>query len=486
MTIFRKEAKALSAVVLKKNMKKYNKLDVVFEPVADPEISLPEEKPEIPAEIFENHIKLACQRMQQEGLDCLLVYADREHYGNFRYLTGFEPRFEEGVLVLHKDGRAFVLLGNECSQMYKLSPHKLQPVLCQVLSLPNQTMDQFTSMEDCLKQAKIESQMRVGVVDWKLIQPAYGQNYRHTYCAPAFIIDTLARIVGADHMINATGLFISPEDGMRLINTADEIAAYEYGAAMAGQDVLNAVKSLRVGVKETDTARCLVTEGRVLSCHPIVAFGRDAFKGLISPTDCKLEKGDAVSISLGLVGGLTCRNGYAVETEEELDENGRKFFQNIARQYFAAVASWYEYIGIGVTGGQLFDLMQEIIPQHEYGWKLNPGHLIADEEWLSSPVYPGSQAVFKSGMLMQMDIIPSVIGMVSPNMEDGLCIANDDLQLELAQRFPHVYKRMMSRRTFMENQLHISIKKEILPMSNCSALYRPLMLNKAYAFCLRK
>lgn len=36
-----------------------------------------------------------CEKMWERGLDVLIVYADREHGGNFAYLTGFVPRFED-------------------------------------------------------------------------------------------------------------------------------------------------------------------------------------------------------------------------------------------------------------------------------------------------------------------------------------------------------------------------------------------------------
>lgn len=41
------------------------------------------------------------------------MYADKEHGGNFEYLTGFIPRFEEALLVLHREGEAVLVLGNE-------------------------------------------------------------------------------------------------------------------------------------------------------------------------------------------------------------------------------------------------------------------------------------------------------------------------------------------------------------------------------------
>lgn len=52
-------------------------------------------------------------QMHQHGYDTLIVYADKEHGGNFEYLTGFIPRFEEALLVLHREGEAVLVLGNE-------------------------------------------------------------------------------------------------------------------------------------------------------------------------------------------------------------------------------------------------------------------------------------------------------------------------------------------------------------------------------------
>jgi hypothetical protein len=43
-----------------------------------------------------------------------VVYADREHCANLLHLTGFDPRFEEALLLLSADGRRKLLVGNEC------------------------------------------------------------------------------------------------------------------------------------------------------------------------------------------------------------------------------------------------------------------------------------------------------------------------------------------------------------------------------------
>ncbi|MFR5077960.1 MAG: hypothetical protein ACLTDX_07970 [[Clostridium] innocuum] len=51
--------------------------------------------------------------MHEDGFDAVVVYADLEHGSNFEYLCGFLPRFEEALLILHANGKAFMVLGNE-------------------------------------------------------------------------------------------------------------------------------------------------------------------------------------------------------------------------------------------------------------------------------------------------------------------------------------------------------------------------------------
>jgi hypothetical protein len=54
------------------------------------------------------------ERLRAEKQDALVVYADREHCANVAYLTGFDPRFEEALLLLSSEGRRKLLVGNEC------------------------------------------------------------------------------------------------------------------------------------------------------------------------------------------------------------------------------------------------------------------------------------------------------------------------------------------------------------------------------------
>src|SRR5215203_244533 len=79
-----------------------------------PRFGVPEGMPEIPAQVYAARIERLREQMERSGFAALLVYADREHSANLSYLTGFDPRFEEALLVLSKEGDPAMLVGNEC------------------------------------------------------------------------------------------------------------------------------------------------------------------------------------------------------------------------------------------------------------------------------------------------------------------------------------------------------------------------------------
>jgi len=447
-------------------------------------IDVPKYIPQIPQSVYDERLKKLKDRMEKENLDCLVFYADREHYSNFRHYTGFDPRFEEGILVIHREGQNYILLGNECLNLYKESRIPVEPVLCQALSLPNQPMKQFESMEALFSRANVKEGARIGIVGWKLFTGTI--NSRSSFDVPAYIVAAIRNLSGETGSVeNVTDILIHPEYGLRIINDVHTIAYLEYGAAHASHQLKEMLDQMEPGKSEIELASHLNSRGLVPSCHPLLTTGKNRFRGLISPTDNKVKMGDAFCSSMGLHGGLSCRAGYAAQSETDV-ENGITFIEKLAKPYYAAVASWYEKIGLDVSGAEIYDLINQIFPKEQYGWTLNPGHLIGTEEWLSSPIYPDSEITFKSGMLVQMDIIPDLPGFGNPNAEDGICIADEELRMELQNLYPDVWARMERRRGYMIEEIGIRLKPEILPMSNLAGEYRPFFLDRKSGFKISK
>ena len=105
-----------------------------------PAFGAPTEIPQLPPEIYPARIKKILDRMKEENLDVLLVYADREHSANLAYCTGFDPRFEEALLILSGEGKATLVLGNECINVVSGLQIAADVVLCQEFSLMGQDL----------------------------------------------------------------------------------------------------------------------------------------------------------------------------------------------------------------------------------------------------------------------------------------------------------------------------------------------------------
>src|SRR3978361_185870 len=69
-------------------------------------------EPQLSAEVYERRQDALRRRMVSAGLDVVVDYADREASANSSYLTGFDPRFEE-ALVLLDAGSVAIVTGNE-------------------------------------------------------------------------------------------------------------------------------------------------------------------------------------------------------------------------------------------------------------------------------------------------------------------------------------------------------------------------------------
>ena len=100
---------------------------------------------------------------------------------------------------------------------------------------------------------------------------------------------------------------------------------------------------------------------------------------------------------------------------------------------------------------------------------------------MASPFYEGSETVIESGMMFQIDIIPSVPGYGGVSAEDGIAVADERLRKELEDIYPEVWKRIEKRRAYMEKELGICLKPEILPLYTEGYL-RPFLLNRKKAF----
>jgi len=436
-----------------------------------PDFGMPQEAPEIPPSTYADRLERLRARMDEEGYDRLVVYADREHSANLAYLTGFDPRFEEAVLVVGPDGEPAILVGNECYGMAAAAPLPMRRHLFQDLSLPSQPRDRSRPLVEILADEGIRRDSRVGVVGWK------GYADRQTIEVPAYLVAALRDLTPSGLVENAAHLFIDAADGLRVINEVEQLAAFEHAACWTSQGVRRLLHELRPGLREREAVALLGWTGAPLSCHLMLTAGERASLGLLSPGDRRIERGDRFTVAFGIWGALNCRAGFVVADASELPDAIGDYVERLVRPYFETVVEWYRALHVGQVGGALSDIVQRGLGDPFFGIFLNPGHQIHLDEWVNSPVAPGSTIELRSGMALQVDIIPATgTDYFTTNIEDGVALADEGLRAELSSRYPQAWERIQARRRFMEDALGIELHPDVLPFSNIPAWLPPFLL----------
>lgn len=430
-------------------------------------------------ETMQNRKARLLENMQKDGFDAVVVYADLEHGSNFEYLCGFLPRFEEALLILHANGKAFMVLGNENLNKAGKARIEAVPIHMPHFSLPNQPMQTEKSVAQILASCELEKAEKIGLIGWKNFTSQVEDNHL-LFDLPYFLVEALKTLCQKAQFTNAAYLLIG-ENGVRTTNNANEFAHYEYGAALAGNCILKTMDRLEVGKTEMEMAETLAADGQRHSVVTIMATGARFEKANLYPGNKQIQCGDKISITTGFKGGLQSRAGYAVECAEHLPEKEQEYLTAVAIPYFQAVKVWLETIKIGINGNDLYEAIEAVLPKKAYGWTLNPGHLCADEEWMSSPIYPQSKEALQSGMLFQIDIIPSVNGYGGVSCESGILLADEELRKEIAREYPAVWERIVKRRAYMQQVLGIRIYEDVLPTSMATAYLRPYLLKKEMA-----
>ena len=432
---------------------------------------------------YEERLNKVLKNMKEFGISSLVIYADKEHGSNFEYLTGFIPRFEEALQIINRDGTSILMLGNENYNKTKFARVKSSGVKVPLFSLPNQPMGDFKAFGEYLRDVKIDDSAKIGFVDWKLLSPEFTENGLIS-AVPHFVIEAFEEKFGKDKLVNATHLYMDPGYGARVTNNAEEIARYEYGASLASDALLAAYDGLAEGVSELEIGNILNRDGQYQSVVTIAAFGDRFVDANIYPTDKTLCENDKVSLTVAYKGGLSSRAGYAAKDYDNLEKTDPGYLEDVVIPYFMAYNFWLENVRIGKIGGEFYDEFNKIYPQEKYGWELNPGHLTADEEWLSSPFYKGSDRKVQSGMIFQVDFIPSQKGHQGVSAESTVAIADENLRAEIKANHPELWARIEKRRKYMKEELNIILDESLLPMASTLAYLRPFMMDKDTALAV--
>ena len=257
-----------------------------------PDPGMPSSRPEVPAWRYARRVAALRERAAARGYDRLVVYADREHSANLAFLSGFDPRFEEAMLVLGPDDPPAILVGNECVGMAGAAPLPMERHLFQDFSLPAQPRDRSRPLPVILAGAGIGRGSRVGVLGWKPFAD------RATLEIPAYIADALRELTRAGGVVeNANDLLVDPANGLRVINDVDQLAVFEHASCQTSDGISRLLEGMRPGMTEAEAVRLLNWNGMPLSCHLMFSAGPRASLGLLSPGDRPIARGEPMTVA---------------------------------------------------------------------------------------------------------------------------------------------------------------------------------------------
>ena len=106
------------------------------------------------------------ETLARAGTPWVAVYGDREHSANLLFLTGFDPRFEEALLLLGPGSRRVLLVGNEVVHAV-VAGLPLEIELFQGSAFMGQPRESTPHLDRALDGRGSDSEGQVGVVGWK-------------------------------------------------------------------------------------------------------------------------------------------------------------------------------------------------------------------------------------------------------------------------------------------------------------------------------
>jgi Xaa-Pro aminopeptidase len=427
-----------------------------------------------PLGLAEMRARMTAFRQVIRPFDLAVIYGDREHFANIHWLTGFDPRFEEAVLIISQNN-ALLLAGNECLSYTAVAPMvlsgEIEVGLCSSFSLPSQPRE-GQNLRTWLEHA-IPKDAKVAAIGWKWFTASEVEEPKHAVDIPAFIIDPLRKI--ASLVENATDLMMHPSYGLRARVDAPEIARLEYANWQAASALKRMVHSFRQGQSDFAACRAAQVDGSALGCHSTFATGERAHLGLSGPTGQILTLGSQISFNVCHWGANICRAGWLAYRDDDLPNTARDYLATFAGPYVEAMSLWCSLMQPGTKGGAVWAAIQNALPYDRFGVFLNPGHLIGMDEWMSSPIYQGSDEPLTSGMAMQMDVIPSHPVYGSTRMEDGYVIADNPVRRAVQTQFPSVMARCEKRAAFMRDIIGLDVPQSLLPLADTCGIVAPFL-----------
>jgi hypothetical protein len=439
----------------------------------------------LPKEIYLDRIDRLTARMRKDNIDQVLIWGDREHFANIEYFSTYDCRFEEGLLVINKNGGRAIIVGNEGWDYTLQIPYEIDRHLYRGFSLQGQVRTTIDTLTEILTSLGISKESRIGVVGYKYFLEGECPDPLHTYDVPHYLMQLLFELGDEKKIQNYTTALTGLPDGIRMrLYSATEVAWVEARAVKVARVLQNMLKNLKEGITEVDLARSGKIDFTPVSMFGLTNFGPKNVKiGLRSGDDTVLQVGEVIGTCYAIRGSLCSRNGVAAYDEASYAEHLKPHLFSFYGEYWRAIATWYESVKVNAKAKEVYDNIMDIIGDERFNVFLNPGHNTATDEWVNSPFYPDSPLTIPSGSHFQCDMIATNSDpTMSAICEDTVIVADEKLRKQIKTEYPDLYRRIVRRQQKMRELLGIQIDDSLLPLSNFNGAYFPFMVNAKRMF----
>lgn len=441
--------------------------------------SIYEDSCRLTREDFHYRVERLFSMPQAEEYNYFVIYGDREHFSNIQYFTGYDPRWEESLLILGRGRKPVLLVANEGMGYVKSAPADMEVVMYQNFGLMGQPNDSRSKkLDQIFRDCGISPDCYVGLMGWKAYRKELFELKSLITDVPHYIVETLAGITGIGRIKNAIDLMADCEYGLKHSISAKEIVLFEQQGTKVSRGVYNCIKNVEPGMREAEAGELLMLNGEPLNMHPNLNFGDEHVSvGLNSPKgDTRLKLGAAFGVGYGMSGCLVHKSGMYIRSADDLPDGKKHYLEKFLKPYFACVVKWYEMMKIGTKCADVYQMVEDELGFEEFGIGLNPGHLSHTDEWTSSPFYQNSPHKIRSGMALQCDFTVSFQDpFMSAHVEDGLVIADEQLQMQVKALSTDCWERICARKKFMREVLNIELPSEVLPLSDLCGVCFPYM-----------
>ena len=251
-----------------------------------PDFGVSKEQPTIDSKIYFERIRKLKTDLKNNKMESAIIYADREHFANMHYLTGFDPRFEEALLIINaKEDCSYLITGPENQGYSNISKINMIKKKFPTFGLLGQNRVGSFSLENILLDCNVKNKKNCGVVGWKYFTSDEFEKPELTFDIPNYILNSLEKVTGnISYLKNITSWFMHSSKGYRAKNEIDEIAFFEFSSCHTSESLKNVLKNIKPGMTEFEAAELYKPIGIPLSCHMMFSSGERAKLGLASPS----------------------------------------------------------------------------------------------------------------------------------------------------------------------------------------------------------